>query len=98
MFSAGISALLVVALEGVRDPAPLQMVEFGRGFGYKLPLSIGMPSVGSTILKQIVSHSYHISCNRILQRNSSFEASSDANCRKENLRVNLSQMHHSGAI
>lgn len=33
----------------------LQMVEFGRGFGYKVPLSIRMPSVGSTILKQIVS-------------------------------------------
>lgn len=52
---AGISALLTVALEGARDPAQLQMVEFGRGFGYKLPLSIGMPSVGSNILKQIVS-------------------------------------------
>ncbi|XP_076592743.1 collagen alpha-6(VI) chain [Chaetodon auriga] len=50
---SGVSALLTVALEGVRDPAQLQMVEFGRGFGYKLPLSIGMPSVGSTILKQI---------------------------------------------
>ncbi|XP_013884856.1 collagen alpha-6(VI) chain [Austrofundulus limnaeus] len=50
---SGVSALLVVALEGARDAAQLQMVEFGRGFGYKLPLSIGMPSVGSTILKQI---------------------------------------------
>lgn len=54
---AGVSALLVVALEGVRDTAQLQMVEFGRGFGYKLPLTIGMPSIGSTILKQIVSTS-----------------------------------------
>lgn len=53
--SAGVSALLTVALEGARDSAQLQMVEFGRGFGYNLPLSIGMPSVGSTILKQIVS-------------------------------------------
>nr|XP_033497526.1 collagen alpha-6(VI) chain-like isoform X1 [Epinephelus lanceolatus] len=50
---SGVSALLTVALEGARDPAQLQMVEFGRGFGYKLPLTIGMPSVGSTILKQI---------------------------------------------
>nr|XP_046254472.1 collagen alpha-6(VI) chain isoform X2 [Scatophagus argus] len=50
---SGVNALLTVALEGVRDPAQLQMVEFGRGFGYKLPLSIGMPSVGSTVLKQI---------------------------------------------
>ncbi|KAF7641602.1 hypothetical protein LDENG_00276410 [Lucifuga dentata] len=52
---SGVSALLVVALEGVRDAAQMQMLEFGRGFGYKLPLSIGMPSVGSTVLKQIVS-------------------------------------------
>nr|XP_046254479.1 collagen alpha-6(VI) chain-like isoform X2 [Scatophagus argus] len=50
---SGVSALLTVALEGVRDPAQLQMVEFGRGFGYKLPLSIGMPTIGSTVLKQI---------------------------------------------
>ncbi|KAF3692451.1 Collagen alpha-6(VI) chain Precursor [Channa argus] len=50
---SGVSALLIVALEGARNPAQLQMVEFGRGYGYKLPLSIGMPSVGSTILKQI---------------------------------------------
>lgn len=52
---AGVSALLTVALDGARDPAQLQMVEFGRGFGYKLPLSIGMMSVGSSVLKQIVS-------------------------------------------
>uniref|UniRef100_H2MR52 Collagen type VI alpha 6 chain n=1 Tax=Oryzias latipes TaxID=8090 RepID=H2MR52_ORYLA len=60
---SGVSALLVVALEGVRDTAQLQMVEFGRGFGYKLPLTIGMPSIGSTILKQIVSTSgVHSEC------------------------------------
>lgn len=59
-----INALLVVALEGARNPAELQMVEFGRGFGYKLPLSIGMPSVGSTILKQIVSASCHRSLTK----------------------------------
>lgn len=52
--SAGVSALLTVALEGARDPGQLQMVEFGRGFGYKLPLRIGMPSIGGTILNQIV--------------------------------------------
>ncbi|KAM4600729.1 collagen alpha-6(VI) chain-like isoform 2-T2 [Polymixia lowei] len=50
---SGISALLTVALEGVHDASQLQMVEFGRGFGYKLPLSIGMHSVGSAILQQI---------------------------------------------
>ncbi|XP_008296192.1 collagen alpha-6(VI) chain isoform X2 [Stegastes partitus] len=60
---SGISALLTVALEGVRDIAQLQMVEFGRGFGYRLPLSIGMPSVGSTILKQIDTVSDRECCN-----------------------------------
>ncbi|XP_041649550.1 collagen alpha-6(VI) chain-like isoform X2 [Cheilinus undulatus] len=60
---SGVSALLVVALEGARDPAQLQMVEFGRGFGYSLPLSIGMPSVGSTILKQIDAVSDRECCN-----------------------------------
>ncbi|KAM3613790.1 uncharacterized protein V6R79_005100 [Siganus canaliculatus] len=60
---SGVSALLVVALEGARDPVQLQMVEFGRGFGYKLPLSIGMPSVGSTILKQIDTVSDRECCN-----------------------------------
>uniref|UniRef100_A0A3Q1FMU4 Collagen type VI alpha 6 chain n=1 Tax=Acanthochromis polyacanthus TaxID=80966 RepID=A0A3Q1FMU4_9TELE len=60
---SGVSALLTVALEGVRDAAQLQMVEFGRGFGYRLPLSIGMPSIGSTILKQIDAVSDRECCN-----------------------------------
>ncbi|KAM9852029.1 collagen alpha-6(VI) chain-like [Aulostomus maculatus] len=59
---SGVSALLMVALEGARDPAQLQMLEFGRGFGYQLPLSISMPSVGSTILKQIDSVSERECC------------------------------------
>uniref|UniRef100_A0A672GL26 Collagen, type VI, alpha 4a n=1 Tax=Salarias fasciatus TaxID=181472 RepID=A0A672GL26_SALFA len=50
---SGISALLVVPLEGVRDYTQMQLVEFGRGFGYNVPLSISMPSVGSFILQQI---------------------------------------------
>lgn len=54
MCSSGLSALLLVALQGA-SLDQLQRVEFGRGFGYNLPLSISMPSVGSTILKQIVS-------------------------------------------
>uniref|UniRef100_A0A667YVW4 VWFA domain-containing protein n=1 Tax=Myripristis murdjan TaxID=586833 RepID=A0A667YVW4_9TELE len=60
---SGVHALLTVALEGVHDASQLQMVEFGRGFGYKLPLSIGMQSVGSTILKQIDSVADRECCN-----------------------------------
>ncbi|KAG7232267.1 hypothetical protein INR49_009312, partial [Caranx melampygus] len=51
---SGVSALLIVALEGVRDTAQLQMLEFGRGFTYHRPLTIGMPNVASTIFNQIV--------------------------------------------
>uniref|UniRef100_UPI003AAAA8F2 collagen alpha-6(VI) chain-like n=1 Tax=Centroberyx gerrardi TaxID=166262 RepID=UPI003AAAA8F2 len=50
---SGVHALLTVALEGVHNASQLQMVEFGRGFGYKLPLSIGMEDINNTILKQI---------------------------------------------
>ncbi|XP_034057183.1 LOW QUALITY PROTEIN: collagen alpha-6(VI) chain-like [Gymnodraco acuticeps] len=60
---SGVSTLLTVALEGTRDPAQLQMVEFGRGLEHKLPLSIGMPSVGSTIHKQIDTVSDRKCCN-----------------------------------
>ncbi|KAM6935984.1 collagen alpha-6(VI) chain-like isoform 1-T2 [Lycodopsis pacificus] len=60
---SGVSALLTVALEGARDPAQLQMVEFGRGFSYKLPLSVGMQSVGNAVLKQIDSVSDRECCN-----------------------------------
>ncbi|KAM8826189.1 collagen alpha-6(VI) chain-like isoform 1-T1 [Synchiropus picturatus] len=60
---AGLDALLVVALEGAQNPSQLQMVEFGRGFGYKVPLTIDMPSVGSTILKQIDTVADRECCN-----------------------------------
>ncbi|XP_059194891.1 collagen alpha-6(VI) chain-like [Centropristis striata] len=50
---SGVSALLMVALEGVSDPAQLQMVEFGRGFRYVPPLTIGTSRVGSEILKLV---------------------------------------------
>uniref|UniRef100_A0AAQ6IRR1 Collagen type VI alpha 6 chain n=1 Tax=Anabas testudineus TaxID=64144 RepID=A0AAQ6IRR1_ANATE len=59
---SGVSALLVVALEGAHRPAELQMVEFGRGFDHTLRLSIGMPNVGSTILKQIDTVSHRECC------------------------------------
>ncbi|XP_061676919.1 collagen alpha-6(VI) chain isoform X2 [Syngnathoides biaculeatus] len=60
---SGVDALLMVGLEGAPDLAQLQMLEFGRGFGYKLPLSIAMQSVGSTVLKQIDTVSDRKCCN-----------------------------------
>uniref|UniRef100_A0A673B4S1 VWFA domain-containing protein n=2 Tax=Sphaeramia orbicularis TaxID=375764 RepID=A0A673B4S1_9TELE len=59
---SGVSGLLTVALEDVHDPHQLQWIEFGRGLGYGLPLSIGMYSIGSTILKQIETMSDQECC------------------------------------
>ncbi|KAM9806315.1 collagen alpha-6(VI) chain isoform 1-T1 [Syngnathus typhle] len=60
---SGVNALLMVGLEGAPDLAQLQMLEFGRGFGYKAPLSVGMQNVGSTVLKQIDTVSNRECCN-----------------------------------
>ncbi|XP_049585447.1 collagen alpha-6(VI) chain [Syngnathus scovelli] len=60
---SGVDALLMVGLEGAPDLAQLQMLEFGRGFGYKTPLSIGMQNVGSAVLKQIDTVSSRVCCN-----------------------------------
>uniref|UniRef100_A0A3Q2Y9S9 VWFA domain-containing protein n=1 Tax=Hippocampus comes TaxID=109280 RepID=A0A3Q2Y9S9_HIPCM len=60
---SGVDALLMVGLQGAPDLAQLQMLEFGRGFGYKVPLSIGMQSVGSTVLKQLDTVSNRECCN-----------------------------------
>ncbi|KPP76107.1 hypothetical protein Z043_104573, partial [Scleropages formosus] len=51
--NAGINALLLVSLDGNSDTNQLRMVEFGRGFGYKDPLSIGMMNVASSLQQQI---------------------------------------------
>ncbi|MGH0126136.1 UNVERIFIED_CONTAM: hypothetical protein FKN15_073536 [Acipenser sinensis] len=49
----GIHALLTVALEGSINVDELHSIEFGRGFGYKLPLTIGMQNVASSIFKEL---------------------------------------------
>ncbi|KAL0985324.1 hypothetical protein UPYG_G00155490 [Umbra pygmaea] len=51
--TSGVNALLIVALEGIQNGNLLQMVEFGRGFGYKQPLSISMNNVENVVLTQI---------------------------------------------
>ncbi|XP_017569855.2 collagen alpha-6(VI) chain isoform X1 [Pygocentrus nattereri] len=60
---SGVHALLLVALEGVRSTTDLQKLEFGRGFDYKEPLTIGMPNVASTIHKQIDTVALRECCN-----------------------------------
>ncbi len=55
----GVKALMTVALEGFKNSADLQSLEFGRGIHYKQLLSIGMQNVGSVMQKQIVSQFKH---------------------------------------
>ncbi|CAO2633740.1 Collagen alpha-4(VI) chain, partial [Lemmus lemmus] len=51
--SRGLSGLLLIGLEGVQKVEELQELEFGRGFAYRQPLSIGLPSLSSVLLKQL---------------------------------------------
>ncbi|KAK6490585.1 collagen alpha-6(VI) chain-like [Huso huso] len=61
----GIHALLTVALEGSINADELHSIEFGRGFGYKLPLTIGMQNVASSIFKELDTVSERECCNVI---------------------------------
>ena len=54
IFFAGVSALITVALDGVQNAHELQMVEFGRGFGYKKPFFIRTYNIEDAIRKDIV--------------------------------------------
>nr|XP_006120973.1 collagen alpha-6(VI) chain-like [Pelodiscus sinensis]XP_025039335.1 collagen alpha-6(VI) chain-like [Pelodiscus sinensis]XP_025039336.1 collagen alpha-6(VI) chain-like [Pelodiscus sinensis]XP_025039337.1 collagen alpha-6(VI) chain-like [Pelodiscus sinensis] len=49
----GLDALLMVGLENVQDLNELQEIEFGRGFGYKQPLSIGFPELPNILRKEL---------------------------------------------
>nr|XP_015212362.1 PREDICTED: collagen alpha-6(VI) chain-like isoform X2 [Lepisosteus oculatus] len=59
----GINALLTVALEGVTNANDLQMVEFGRGFGYKVPLAIDMHNINSAMAKELDTIAERVCCN-----------------------------------
>ncbi|KAL2084692.1 hypothetical protein ACEWY4_020210 [Coilia grayii] len=48
-----VHALLTVALDGAQNAHELQMIEFGRGFGYQQALTIGMQNLEGALLKQI---------------------------------------------
>ncbi|XP_041101018.1 collagen alpha-6(VI) chain-like isoform X2 [Polyodon spathula] len=61
----GIHALITVALEGAINADELQSIEFGRGFGYKLPLTIGMQNVVSSVFKELDTVSERECCNVI---------------------------------
>ncbi|MBN3325895.1 CO6A6 protein, partial [Atractosteus spatula] len=59
----GIHALVTVALEGVINE--LQMVEFGRGFGYKEILTIEMKNIASSLFKELDTIAERECCNVI---------------------------------
>ncbi|XP_048881519.1 collagen alpha-6(VI) chain-like [Brienomyrus brachyistius] len=62
----GIHGLLVVALGNVQD-SRLQQLEFGRGFEYRLQLSINMQSVASTMREQVVTVAARQCCSVMCQ-------------------------------
>ncbi|XP_036431055.1 LOW QUALITY PROTEIN: collagen alpha-4(VI) chain [Colossoma macropomum] len=57
---SGVSALLIVALNGNVD---YQQLEFGRGFSYARPLSINMLNVGNALQEQIEAVASRECCN-----------------------------------
>ncbi|KAI4876762.1 hypothetical protein NFI96_017996, partial [Prochilodus magdalenae] len=57
---SGVSALLIVALNGKMD---YHQLEFGRGFGFNRPLSVNMLNVGSALHEQIEAVASSECCN-----------------------------------
>ncbi|XP_074844397.1 collagen alpha-4(VI) chain-like [Carettochelys insculpta] len=49
----GLDALFMVGLENVQDLNALQEIEFGRGFGYKQPLSTGFPELPNILRREL---------------------------------------------
>ncbi|XP_076986207.1 collagen alpha-4(VI) chain-like [Tamandua tetradactyla] len=61
--SNGFSGLLLIGLDGVNKLEELQELEFGRGFTYKQPLSITLPSLPNILLKQLNTIVERTCCN-----------------------------------
>ncbi|KAM5156748.1 collagen alpha-4(VI) chain-like [Mantella aurantiaca] len=59
----GLDGLLLVGLEGVQNLKELQEVEFGRGFAYEQPLSIGIYDLPTVMLKEIDTVAERKCCN-----------------------------------
>ncbi|XP_069814429.1 collagen alpha-4(VI) chain-like [Dendropsophus ebraccatus] len=61
----GLDALLLIGLEGTQNLNELQEIEFGRGFSYHQPLSIGIYDLPSVMLKEIDTVAERKCCNVI---------------------------------
>ncbi|KAK2902792.1 hypothetical protein Q8A67_007505 [Cirrhinus molitorella] len=62
---SGVKALMTVTLEGFKNTADLQRLEFGRGMHYKQLLSIGMQNVASLMQREIDTVASRECCNVI---------------------------------
>ncbi|XP_053322224.1 collagen alpha-6(VI) chain-like isoform X2 [Spea bombifrons] len=63
--SEGLDALLLIGLENVQNLERLQEIQFGRGFSYASPLSIGLYDLPSVMLKEIDTVAERKCCNVI---------------------------------
>ncbi|XP_044884193.1 collagen alpha-4(VI) chain-like [Mauremys mutica] len=58
-----LDALLMVGLENMQELNELQEIEFGRGFGYKQPLSTGFPDLPYILRKELDMVAERKCCN-----------------------------------
>nr|XP_014343031.1 PREDICTED: collagen alpha-6(VI) chain-like [Latimeria chalumnae] len=61
----GLHGLITVVLDGSVNVNEIQQIEFGRGFGYKVPLNIGMQDVSSALYKELDTIVERKCCNVI---------------------------------
>ncbi|XP_063003667.1 collagen alpha-6(VI) chain [Elgaria multicarinata webbii] len=58
----GLDALLTVVLEGASNFNDLQYIEFGKGYGYRTQLNIGMRNIASQLFKYVTNIAERTCC------------------------------------
>lgn len=61
----GLDALLLVGLDNTQNLTTLREIEFGRGFGYNEPLSVGFPEIASILQRNLDTVAERKCCNVI---------------------------------
>ncbi|XP_021243394.1 collagen alpha-6(VI) chain isoform X2 [Numida meleagris] len=59
----GLDALLLVGLDNTQNLTALREIEFGRGFGYNEPLSVGFPEIASILQRNLDTVAERKCCN-----------------------------------